>query len=225
MRVDHDLREMRGLPEGRLADWVTHRFPGGTSPQWWLSIFESLEVSATPFRKMVPNRRAEDLNFAAEAIKLAVELGGVRAAIGAYWMLRFAALALRFDPPISGLPEILSPDGSAEWALRQIPLKRECAIEQSEIRKVEYLTAGDGFYAPLGGGVNPLGEVKFSALQDVELILSALPWVSLHVKDEVICGEIRYWMEIRGSLKWPVPCRCSSQARRAHDSGCHYGIG
>ncbi|MFC9812600.1 hypothetical protein ACFVJM_11115 [Streptomyces virginiae] len=200
MRIDSDLREMRGVPKGQLADWVSSRFPDGTSPQWWLSILESLEVSASPFREVTPDRRAEDLKFAAEAILLAVKLGGIRAAIGAYWMLRIAALALRFDPPVSGLPKILTPDGSAEWALQQIPLKRERVIAESETRRDEYLNAGEGFYAPVGGEVTLTGEVAFSGLQDVELILSTLPWVCSHVKDKGIEHEIRSWLEIQGDL-------------------------
>ncbi|MEU2180827.1 hypothetical protein [Streptomyces thermolilacinus] len=200
MRVDSDLCEMRGVLKGRLADWVSSRFPGGTSPQWWLSIFESLEVSASPFREVTPERRADDLNLAEEAILLAVKLGGVRAAVGAYWMLRIAALALRFDPPLVGLPQILTPDGSAGWALQQIPLTRERAIAESETRRVEHLNAGEGFYAPVGGEVTPASEVAFSGLQDVELILSALPWVCPHLKDKGIESEVRSWMEIRGSL-------------------------
>ncbi|MEV6677857.1 hypothetical protein AB0N09_13455 [Streptomyces erythrochromogenes] len=200
MRVDADLREMRGVPEGQLVDWVSRRFPDGTPPQWWLSIFESLEVSATPFRDVAPDRRSEDLNLAAEAILLAVKPGGVRPAIGAYWMLRIAALALRIDPPVSGLPQILTPDGSAEWALQQIPLTHERAIAESETRRDEYLNAGEGFYAPVGGEVTLASEVAFSGLQDVELILSALAWVCSHVKDERIECEIRAWLEIQGDL-------------------------
>ncbi|WP_405812653.1 MULTISPECIES: hypothetical protein [unclassified Streptomyces] len=200
MGIESDLREMRGVPGGQLADWVGRRFPDGTSPQWWLSIFESLEVSATPFRDMTPSRRAEDLNLAAEAILLAVKFGGVRAAVGAYWMLRIAALSLRFDPPIFDLPQILTPDASAEWALQQIPLTRERAIAESEIRRGEYLNASEGFYAPVGGEVTLTGDVAFPGLQDVELILSALPWVSSHIKDKEIEGEIRSWLEIQGDL-------------------------
>ncbi|MET9572021.1 hypothetical protein ACFYNW_31700 [Streptomyces virginiae] len=198
--MESDLREIRGLPEGQLADWVTRRFPGGTSPQWWLSIFECLEASSTPLREATPSQRADDLNLAAEVILLAVELEGVRAAIGAYWMLRIAALSLRFDPVVSGLPSILTPDGSVEWALQQIPLTRERAITEAEIRKGEYLNAGEDFYAPVGGEVTPVDEVAFSGLHDVELILSALPWVCSHVEDEKTESEIRSWLEIQGDL-------------------------
>ncbi|MEU3604671.1 hypothetical protein AB0E83_04330 [Streptomyces sp. NPDC035033] len=198
--MDSDLREMRGVLQGKLADWVCRRFPDGASSQWWLSIFESLEASASPFRELAPDRRAEDLNLAAEAILVAVKLGGVRSAIGAYWMLRVAALSLRLDPPVADLPQILTPDGSAAWALRQIPLTRERTIEESETRKSEHLNAGKEFYAPVGGEFTLTGEVAFSGLQDVELILSALPWVCSHLKDKEIESNVHSWLEIRGSL-------------------------
>ncbi|MFJ6200198.1 hypothetical protein [Micromonospora sp. NPDC092111] len=113
---------------------------------------------------------------------------------------RIAALALRFKPPISGLPQILTPDGSAEWALRQLPLTRERAIAESEKRRTDYLNAGDGFYAPICGEVTLVGEVAFPGLQDVELILSALPWVVSHVEDKGIGSQIRSWLEIGGAL-------------------------
>jgi hypothetical protein len=200
MSVESDLRQMRAVPEGQLVDWMTRRFPGGTSPQWWLSVFESLELSVNPFRDVTPGRRTDDLNLAAEAIPLAVKMGGVGAAIGAYWMLRIAALALRFKPPISGLPQILTPDGSAEWALQQLPLTRERAIAESEIRRTAYLNADEGFYAPVYGEVTLAGGVAFPGLQDVELILSALPWVLPHVEDEGLGSEIRSWLEIGEAL-------------------------
>lgn len=200
MGVESDLREMRAVPGRQLADWVSRRFPDGTSPQWWLSVFESLENSASPFRDVTPGRRTKDLNLAAEAILLAVDLEGVRAAIGAYWMLRIAALALRFKPPISGLTQILTPDGSAEWALQQLPLTRERAITESEKRRTDYLSADEGFYAPVCGEAIVVGEVAFPGLQDVELILSALPWVVSHVEDKGVESEIRSWLEIGGAL-------------------------
>ncbi|XMN11285.1 hypothetical protein ACK8N7_37350 [Streptomyces griseobrunneus] len=200
MKVDSDLQEMRDVPEGRLDDWVSRRFPDGTSPQWWLSIFESLELGAAPFREISPDRRTSDLNLAAEAIVLAVEIEGIRAAIGAYWILRIATLTLRFDPPISGLPYILTPDGSAEWALRKIPITREHAIAESGRREAEYLNADEGFYAPVGEDMTLADEVAFSELQDVELILSALAWVFSHVKEEGVQREIHSWMEIQGIL-------------------------
>ncbi|MBQ1076832.1 hypothetical protein KBX06_27345 [Micromonospora sp. C31] len=71
---------------------------------------------------------------------------------------------------------------------------------ESEKRRTDFLNAGEEFYAPVCGEVNLVGEVTFSGLQDVELILSALPWVLSQVGDEGVGSEIRSWLEIGGAL-------------------------
>nr|WTB30649.1 hypothetical protein OG781_15120 [Streptomyces sp. NBC_00830] len=202
MGVESDIRAIQSLPVGEISDWVRRRFPEGSSSQWWLAVFESLETSVSPYRDATSSQRRIDFEVGVEVVRLAVTVGGVRPAIGGYWMLRLASIALRFDPPITGLPEILAPDGSAEWALSQMPLSREQAMVESETRRVEYLAAGDDFYAPVGREFTSGGEVnvKFSALQDVELILSALSWVSPAVTGGAISCEIRAWLEIKNSL-------------------------
>ncbi|MFB9624190.1 hypothetical protein [Nonomuraea helvata] len=117
-------------------------------------------------------------------------------------MLRLAAVALRFDPPVAGLPELLTPDGAAEWALNRMPISREQAIVDSEARKSEYMAADDDFYAPVGQAFSVDNEVNvgFTALQDVELILSALPWVSSAVTTSRTRREIDAWLAIRDQL-------------------------
>ncbi|MEU4357397.1 hypothetical protein [Streptomyces virginiae] len=122
--------------------------------------------------------------------------------MGAYWILRLAAIALRFTPPVAGLPEILTPDGAAEWAVNRIPLSREQALAESETRKAEYLAAGEDFFAPVGQAIPLSGEVgvRFSELHDVELILSALPWVSSAVVSGEVSRDVDAWLEIRDQL-------------------------
>ncbi|MFB9962200.1 hypothetical protein ACFFOP_06385 [Sinosporangium siamense] len=200
MWIDTDLREIRSVPIEQIAGWVARRFPDGTSPQWWLAVFESLEVDVLPFRDATSSRRAQDFKIAAEVIGLAVRLEGVRPAVGAYWMLRLATVARRFEPPVFDLPEILLPDGAAKWALGKIPLTRERAIEESEVQRVWYLNADESYYAPVGGEVILTGEPKFEALQDVEMILSALHRISAYIEDEEIDREIHAWLEIRDRL-------------------------
>ncbi|MBL7495718.1 hypothetical protein I6A84_22735 [Frankia sp. CNm7] len=197
MGIDSDLREIWSVPVEQIAGWVARRWPDGASPQWWLAVFESLEVRVMPFRGATSNRRADDFKVAAEVIDLAVRIEGVRAAVGAYWMLRIASIARRFDPPIFDLPEILLPDGAAKWALGKFPITREQAIAESEIRKVRYDNTDESFYAPIGGEVNLPSEVEFSALQDVELIMWALSWISSYVEDEEVDREIHAWLELR----------------------------
>ncbi|MEV0136855.1 hypothetical protein AB0H83_51580 [Dactylosporangium sp. NPDC050688] len=198
--MDPDLREMRSIPEGRLADWVDRRFPDGGSPQWWLAIFESLEASAHPLRNLTPERRAEDLIFAAEFMKLAQSRGNIGSAVCAHWALRIASLVARCVPPVPSVPEIFSPDGSARWGLRSITLTREQALRQAKSRRSEYLHADESFYASPVRTENSAGVTDYSALRDVELIISALQWVSSSVKDEETAAEIRLWLEIKYEL-------------------------
>lgn len=122
--------------------------------------------------------------------------------MGAYWMLRLAAIALRYDPPVADLPEVVTPGGAAEWALNRMPVSREQEIADSKIRKAEHLAAREGYYAPVGRVLPASGEVdvRFSALQDVELILSALPWISSAVTNGKVSRDVAAWLEIRDQL-------------------------
>ncbi|MFJ9638661.1 hypothetical protein [Streptomyces sp. NPDC101178] len=202
MGVESDLREIRRIPVDGISDWIRRRFPDGSFPQWWLAVFESLETSVSPLRDVAASRRRGDFELSVEVARLAVDIGGIRPPMGAYWILRLAAIALRFDPPVVGLPELLMPDGAAELALNRMPLSRERAIAASETRKAEYLAAGDDFYAPVGSkfSVSSEVDVRFSALQEVELILSALPWVSSAVTSKETSRNIDAWLEIRDRL-------------------------
>ncbi|WNV89006.1 hypothetical protein [Umezawaea sp. Da 62-37] len=202
MGVDSDLHEIRGIPVGEISEWIGRRFPDETFPQWWMAIFESLEISLSPLRDVAPEWRLRDFTVGAEIVKLAVTTGGVRPSMGVYWLLRLATIARRFEPPIVDLPALIMPDGAMEWALNAMPFSRERALEESVIRKAEYLTAGDEFYAPVGKvfAVNNAEDVKFSALQDVELILSALPWVYPGVLNGNLRREVDAWLEIGRQL-------------------------
>ncbi|MGB3438717.1 MAG: hypothetical protein WBA97_08180 [Actinophytocola sp.] len=115
----------------------------------------------------VGQRRAEFV-FGAEFVPTVVDVGGIRPGLGGRWMLGMAYLALRFDPPIPDLPEVLSPDGAAEWALRHISLTREQAIAEVKARR-EWLYSDDVIYYEPGSGMTLTGdEPIFAELLDVE---------------------------------------------------------
>jgi hypothetical protein len=202
MGVESDVREIRSIQVDGISDWIHRRFPDGSSPQWWLAVFESLETSVSPLRDVASSQRRRDFEVSVEVVRLAAAVGGIRQPMGAYWMLRLAAIALRIDPPVADLPEILTPDGAAEWALNRIPLSREQALADSDTRNAEYLAAGEDFYAPVGQALPVIGgvDVRFSALQDVELILSALPWVASAVASREVRRDVDAWLEIRDQL-------------------------
>ncbi|MEU9800858.1 hypothetical protein [Streptomyces sp. NPDC051000] len=185
-----------------MADWIYLRFPDGSFPYWWLAVFESLETSLSPLLDVTEIQRRHDFEIGMEFVRLAVAVGTIRPPMGARWNLRLAATALRFTPPIEGLPRILTPDGAAELALNRMPLSRNRALMESKARQEEYLAAGEDFFAPVGQAIPvvPEADNRFSALQDVELILSALPWVSPSVEGENLRREIDAWLKIRNQL-------------------------
>ncbi|WP_157845559.1 hypothetical protein [Kitasatospora phosalacinea] len=202
MEIESTLCEIRKISVPDISRWIQDRLPDGASPQWWLAIFESLETSVSPVRGANPPQVRRDFEIGVEVVTLAVTSGGVRPAVGAYWMLRLAAIALRFNPPLGGLPALLSPDEAASWALSRMPLSHGQVIEESESRKAAYLAAGDDFYAPVGQefSVNHEARAGFPELQDVELVLSALPWISSATKRADVKQSIDAWMNIRGIL-------------------------
>lgn len=133
-----------------IAEWIHRRFLGESFPYWWLAIFESLETSLSPLLDVAEIQRRRDFEIGVELVRLAVTMGSIRPPMGARWNLRLAATALRYIPPIEGLPGILTPDGAAELALDRMPLSRDRALMESKARQEEYLAAGEDFFAPVG---------------------------------------------------------------------------
>ncbi|MFD9374114.1 hypothetical protein ACFWBH_01020 [Streptomyces sp. NPDC059999] len=202
VEIESDLRRIRSLPVQGIAEWIHRRFLGESFPYWWLAIFESLETSLSPLLDVAESQRRRDFEIGVECVRLAVAAGSIRPPMGARWNLRLAATALRYIPPIEGLPGILTPDGAAELALDRMPLSRDRALMESKARQEEYLAAGEDFFAPVGQAIPvvPEADNRFSTLQDVELILSALPWVSPSVESEHLRREIDAWLKIRNQL-------------------------
>ncbi|MGV9384671.1 hypothetical protein ACWDRB_53270 [Nonomuraea sp. NPDC003707] len=203
MAAQAGLPELRGVPLADLPEWVSGRFPEGASPQWWLSVFESIEIGVSPFQQVAPDQRKEDFELGATVVTVAVDRGDISPSLGAYWLLRLAAMALRINPPVNELPEVLTPDGSAEWALEHMPLSREQAVADARGRRAEYDAADDDFYEPVGvesQSADFQPDHRFSALQEVEMILFALPWVSSKVTDPQISAEVQEWLDTRALL-------------------------
>jgi hypothetical protein len=149
------------------------------------------------------HQRISELRLGAKAVILAVERLDIEASLGAYWLLRLATAALRLDLPVSELPAVLTPDGSAAWALERVPLSRDQAVATAQVRRNLYADADESFFAPIGvpydlGGGEP--DPQALALRGTERILSALPWVADLVVDPIIRREIEAWLVIEGQL-------------------------
>lgn len=182
-------------------DQILARSSEQASPQQrCLSVFESLETALFPTSPSSRRERRKLFEIAASFVGEADEQHVISPPMGAHWMLRLAAIALRFDPPIDRLPVLVTPDGAARWALERIPLTREAAIMESETRRGKYDNAGEGFYAPMGWKPARGHKPEFSALQDVERILSGLQLISGAVRDSEIGREVESWLSIGDNL-------------------------
>ncbi|MFI1102841.1 hypothetical protein [Streptomyces melanogenes] len=203
MEIEFEDKELREMSDIGVAEWFHKRFPSGASLHWWVSTFESLETSLSPVRDVPSEKRRERLVVGMQLLTLAVQEGEIETSLGAYWLIRFAALSLRFDPPMDELPDQLTPDGAAKWAIDNMPLSREQALADSAEREAQYENPPKDFYAP----VDVTGEVpefapdtRFAALRETEMILSALVWISGHLSDTDTRGKVQEWLDIRQSL-------------------------
>ncbi|MCZ4120795.1 hypothetical protein [Streptomyces sp. H39-S7] len=202
MGIREDFRQIQQLSHEQLASWLDARFPASAPVQWWGAIFEEIEPGGNQFRDIPTGRRRDIFGLGGQLIGVASERGEVSPALAAYWFLRLSALALKSSPKIAGLPELITPEGAAKWALSIMPISREEVVEYAEERAAAHQRADDGFYAPVGVGA-PLWEEPdphISKLQDVERILSALEWVENSLVDEELHAEVEAWLSIRPRL-------------------------
>lgn len=203
METQSELQELRLIPLDSLDEWLRARFPRRVSPQWWQALFESVESAVSPLRNVDRSQRISDLKLSAVAAILAVERHDIDASLGAYWLLRLAAAAVRLDLSASESPVVLTPDGSAAWALEHVPLSREEAVAAAQSRRGQYLAADESFFAPVGSPYDSVSrepDAQASALMGVERILSALPWIADHLTNPEIRREVQAWLAIEGQL-------------------------
>ena len=201
--MEEDFRSLQSLPEGMVAGWVDGRFPNGASVYWWVAVFGMVETSVSVGRDISAGQRRELFELGSRTVLLGVSRSEVSPPLGAYWLLRYAANALRFSAPIEGLPEVLSPDGSVAWALRHMPLSRETAVEYATARAAATPETGDGDLRKYDGSVEVerlQPSPSISALQDVERVLTALHWVRTAVRDERLADELTAWLNTESLL-------------------------
>ncbi len=174
-----DYRALCGMPEtGRVA-WVERERPHSGSPQWALSVIESVETHAS-----VSTRRAGGLDlpafdFAVWFLQTSVRLGDLTPSYAAYWLLRFAAVAQR--APHHGLPDLLRPDRVARHTIESFPLTLERYREVS----VKWAREADE---------DKPADEEFRLMQDVSWTLPSLAWVRDAIVDPMLRDEVDTWL-------------------------------
>ncbi|MGI5213785.1 hypothetical protein [Plantactinospora sp. CA-290183] len=176
---------LRNLPPDERAGWIRSTYPAGTGIQWWFSVLGSAETEVSARLVRGEPADADPFAFAVSIVELGTTMGEVDPPHAAYWLVRFAAMALRFDTPPPGLPDEVTPDGSARAAIAAIPLTEEEALKAAERRSREFREGIDG----------PADE-ETRALQDLERVVSSLDRVRGHVTDPGLTARIDRWLEV-----------------------------
>jgi hypothetical protein len=199
--TDADLQEIRSLGGRDLSVWLDAHPAAVASQQWWWSISESVEISASFVRNMPAEERRDRLNVGARLLVIGSERDEVPVPVVAYWQLRLAVGVIRARLEDPGLAETLTVAGAVRWALDNMPGSREEIVSYGRERAALYRAADDSFCARPASfdGLKPDAHTK--VLQDAEMVLAALEWVDLSLLDEGLRGEAESWLEIRSDLR------------------------
>ena len=178
-----DYRTLRTLPEEDRLRLIRSAHPDRVGGQWPNSVLDSVENHILRMSHGMEVPSPEPFEFAVWFLGVAVAEGGFTPAYSGHWLLRLAALALRFDPPIAGMPPEMSPDGAARRVLALLPISRKRYRQLRGRWEREYPSE-----EPADGGQQ--------LVQDVGWTVPALAWVRGAVVDPVLRDEVDAWLAV-----------------------------
>lgn len=174
---------LRRVPIPELEAWIDQTCPAGELGHWWISVFDSLES------EVLMLLRSEE--SVVRTLQFVVNLLGIAErrkhgkVFAAYWTLRFAGLASRYEALAVQVPETLTPNESVRRALLAIPLTQQAAVAIGRRRSAE-----------LAGDVERSADPDIQALQDVETLIVAAKWVGHRVSDAALAGRLAEWLDV-----------------------------
>ncbi|TDC22762.1 hypothetical protein E1265_14800 [Streptomyces sp. 8K308] len=189
--IGREFRELRDAPPGDRASWLRRTFPDGAPAQWWSAMLETVETRSSPARRVPAAEARATLDFAAQLLDLARRSGGLSDCQVGNWMMRLAALALRHDPPLDGLPDEFTPDGAVRFTLDHLPLTRDAALDAARRARGGRLhVPGE----PISPGQRPSGEAAH--LNEMRWVLPSLAWLVDRLGDDALRREAREWLDL-----------------------------
>ncbi|MFF7717535.1 hypothetical protein [Streptomyces sp. NPDC007988] len=201
--IEEDFNQLQSRSRPEIEPWLAQRFPDGATVQWWCAVFESVETSVSRFRGITPEQLLNCFERGSYLIELAVERNEILPTIGSYWLLRLADSTAHFDFAAGELPEPVTPDGAAKWALARMPLTRQEAKQYADRRAAEFAEADEVFYASLGVTDPEFEPIRQDTLllQEVERVLTALSWIRGRVSDMNVRAEVDAWLDAGSSFQ------------------------
>jgi hypothetical protein len=179
MFPESELVRMHGSSDAQLASWIDRHFLGGVTAQWWVGVFEGLEVSLSPVRPLPDADRQAALEMSARLPVLAAERGEILETLAAFWLLRFSADVIRLGRPGLPVPPRLAPDAAILWALEHMP------ISPDEARTV---------LSNSPNGSPPPSHIR--VVQESERVTTALKWVVDASADQDVRDRAHAWISL-----------------------------
>ncbi|WP_062214100.1 hypothetical protein [Streptomyces sp. NBRC 109706] len=178
--IEDDYEALRAIDSRAREAWLRGRFPQGAPPQWWHGLLGFAESAAHPLRGLPEAESRARFAFALALVHTAHRTGAMSRCAAGYQRARLAALALRHQPRLDGLPAELSPEGAVRQLLDGLPLTRSETRAAIERRR-------------LAGDDHPVRDVL---LHDLERALTALPWLTEQLTDPALRREAADWLTL-----------------------------
>ncbi|TDC78021.1 hypothetical protein [Streptomyces hainanensis] len=189
--IRREFRELRDATDDARGSWLCRRFPDGVPSQWWTAMLEAAETQCSPRRPLPAAERLATWEFAARLLDLVPRFGGLSPCYVGYWRVRLAAIALRYSPPLDGLPPEFTPDAAVRYTLDHLPLTREKALDAAHrARQGRLHVPGE----PITPGQRPPEES--ARLNDLRWVLPSLDWLVDHLRDDALRRETRAWLDL-----------------------------
>ncbi len=134
---EEEYVRIAAIPRGMLGQWLGERFPDGVPIQWWGSVIDSANSSVSHLLRLSPEEAIVRFEFGARIALLSSARGEYPHGKSACSIIGLAIRALQYEPGLDGLPDIVTPNGAASWALDSMPVSRERARDLSVQQDLE----------------------------------------------------------------------------------------
>jgi hypothetical protein len=199
--ADDEYAELRRLTARRQFDLVRTKVPRGAGPMWWLAVAEEVESRILSMARGTEPEHLDDLRFGVAWLRFAVSEGAVSPGLAAAGMVRLAALAARAPSP-AGLPDDVTPNGAARYALDNLPLSQPVALAVARQAQDEFAAGLAEFYQPgddlFGPSHKPDPEVE--QLRELKRVVHYLAEIVDHIEDPHLAAEVRSWLNLDDQL-------------------------
>jgi hypothetical protein len=161
--------------------------------QWWGSVIDSANSSVSPLLRLSPEEAVARLEFGARITLLSSARGEYPNGKSVCGIIGLAIRAVQYEPGLDGLPDIVTPDGAASWALDSMPLSRERARDLSVQQDLELEKPESSDSVPSGLPASSIPDRRWVLRDHVREVNWALEQIADKVTERTILAEVHAW--------------------------------